>query len=719
MSFEASNCGQFYGRVKTAFAKSLPIIALGLVNLLTFLPHYLGRMTFPWDFLAGYHAHSYAWYKYGSVLSPPAWFPWSDMGFPAFLAIQSGAWYLPLVILDTLGVDYTIHVATSFQALHVFAGAVGAYFLFRRYGFCAWIAFLGALAYHFTAAFYSGQQFVDIVRAAALLPWLWLSFHPDFIRKSWISPVLTSLILWQFLVAAYPGNIVSTAYGSVVVCLVAVAGISGYRGRMLYLSLIGSSVVAALMMAMIKWYPIIAERSQLDYGVASQSVLEWKLLATIFLPYDVDLFPGDVSMRSLWLPLLMLLGASFARLRTSAERVGAGLVGLTLFMSMIVPALPFLMDVLPGVRTSRFLVSDWRPILQLGLIFLALSGWVRVLAAEYSQVAVLVRSAAVGTFSILLVYGAETLGYPASGLLRPLATIAAMLIVGAGVGYLVQDEAGLARTRKWVIALICLSVAGEAALHQFGQPRTWREPWSQATEVLTYGGTVEGLAGNQIAGSDVLRRPGRYAFGATPGDALRDRRSLAYNRCWYSSTYCVLGYNNLKMSAPHKRFASALAEEGSEELLAFARRPQQLLVLPLDGSDRVRGLTGDNIESNAIGENLEGVSVDFLEYSPSRVIYRIETPRPILIVENEIWWSGWNVSYCDETGCSKPTASRQSPQGLRSWTLEKGTWEVVLEYRNAHGSTGYRLFFLGLVLSILLPLFVLRILGREDCRVST
>lgn len=703
-------------RTKAVFTYLVPIAVLCVVNLGTFFAHYSGKMSFPWDFVAGYHANSYGWYSAGSIFDPPGWMPWADMGFPSFLALQSGAWYLPLAFLDAVGIDYTIHVATVFQSLHVLVGAVGAYFLFRRFEFCVWTALLGALAYHFTAAFYSGQQFVDIVRAAAILPWLWLVFHPDFIMRSKVAPVVASALLWQFLVAAYPGNIVSTAYASMAFCLIAVVGIKHRRDRILYLSLVGSAAIAALMMAMIKWYPIISQRTHLSYEPISKFVLEWKLLATILLPYDVDFFPGDLAMRSLWLPLILLWGISFVKLRAAAEMLGAALVTLTFLMIMAVPSSSFLMGLLPGMQASRFLVSDWRPIFQIGMIFLAVSGWRRVLAAEYGQAAVLVRGSIAVVAFLVLIGTASKLGYPSADLLVVVVIVAVMALVGSWIGLLARDRMILAKARPLVILLLCLFVTSEAVLFQFQQDKTWREPWNPAIEALVYGDTVDGFIDSQVADQRAGRRQSRYVLSADPGDALKSKRSLAYNRCWYSHTYCVFGYNNLKMSAPHKIFAGALAGEGGKDLLAFARRPQQLMVLSPGDSGLVHGLTRENQESSAIGQNLEGVSVEFRSYLPGEVVYRITVPRSVLMVENEIWWSGWNVSYCNEAGCSSPAATKQTPQGLRSWVLDRGSWDVVLKYDDTYSRMSYGLFALGLLLSVLLPFLVLRIVRKGSAQ---
>lgn len=698
------------GRIRDVVAKtlrkSLPLGVLATVNVLMFLPHYLGRMTFPWDFLAGYHANSFGWYKAGSMLSPPAWLPWSDMGFPSFLALQSGAWYLPLALLDALGAQYSIHLATAIQCAHVLLGGGGAYLLFRRMGFRAPLALVGALAYQSSAMFYAGQQFVDIVRAAALLPWLWLSFNPEFLRKHTAAPLLTSLLLWQFIVAAYPGNIVSAVYASVVVLVVALAGIEGRRNRAFYLLLIFGTVLAALLMAMVKWYPVLAQSSHLEYEVTRQITLGWRALLKIVFPYDVDFAMGTQGMRSLWLPFALLWGAAFAKLRTGAERLGLGLIALTTAMAMFIPAIPVIRDVVPGMRLSRFLVSDWRPIFQLGLLLLALSGWTRLFAGEYRQSVVLARGSAVAVAGMCAGYGLTLLGFPLVGLIPTLGMIVVMSLGAGWLGLLAATRPLWSmRGQAYITAALCLLLVGDAAYYHFAQARAWRVPWSPQMEVLAYGSRLEAFGNRDVSS---VRRPGRFVLGTSPEDALRDSRNIAYNRCWYAGTYCVLGYNNLKLSAPHKKFAGSLVSIGGADLLAFSRRPQQLLFLHPGDPGRVEGLTGDNITSAAIGPALAGAQVEFIEYAPGRAVYRIQANAPALVVENEIWWSGWTVSYCAGNDCSEPVDTVQTPQGLRAWHVEKGMWHVVVQYEDSDSPVGHLLLVLGLLLAGLLPLIVRR-----------
>jgi hypothetical protein len=73
-------------------------------------------------------------------------------------------------------------------------------------------ATLGALVYHFSSIFFSNQEHVDFVRTAALLPWLLHSLEPGVLLRHRAMVLWSSLLASQFLIAAYPGAIVSGGY---------------------------------------------------------------------------------------------------------------------------------------------------------------------------------------------------------------------------------------------------------------------------------------------------------------------------------------------------------------------------------------------------------------------------------------------------------------------------------------------------------------------------
>ena len=100
---------------------------------------------------------------------------------------------------------------------------------------------------------------------------------------------------------------------------------------------------------------------------------------------------------------------------------------------------------------------------------------------------------------------------------------------------------------RYVVSALCLLVAADATYYHFAQARAWRVPSTLQMEVLAYG---SGLAASGQGDVSRLRRPERFLLGTSPEEALGDARNLAYNRCWYTGTFCVLGYTTSNCPPP-------------------------------------------------------------------------------------------------------------------------------------------------------------------------
>lgn len=181
-------------------------------------------------------------------------------------------------------------------------------------------------------------------------------------------------------------------------------------------------------------------------------------------------------------------------------------------------------------------------------------------------------------------------------------------------------------------------------------------------------------------------------------EILRQRNNSFYNRCWYAHSFCTFGYNNLRLSEPHRRFAESVAGEGGDRLAAFASRPQQLLLLEIGAEDRVP--EGGGLDSDSAFGDTEGVSVAFATYASDLVEYRISTTRERVVVENEIWWPGWEVTLCSKSGCGAAVAATPTSQSLRSWKVPAGTWLVKVRYHPPSMLPAYLCFLIGLLLAI-------------------
>lgn len=687
-------------RTKRVMVGLLPLLVLVLINYVTFQPHFRGRATFPWDFLGGYHAQGFGWFDAGSVFSPPTWLPWSDMGFPAFLAIQSGAWYAPLALLDATGITYSVHVATVVQVLHVLFGAIGAYCLGRVLGWGKWLALFAALAYHFSATFYSNQQHVDIVRAAAWLPWLLVSLHPDILTRRRWGPVLSAFVLSQLLICGYPGNIIAAAYGCIIWVLALLLGIGERKAAFDYGLRVGLAVVAGVLMSMPKWLPVAMFAGT---GLGMERVLPSPImphhLFTFLMPYEFDGLSGDRTMRAMWLPLAALWGIVFAQGRDRMVLTGCVLVAFALFMGMLVPRSEFLLSAIPGAWTSRFPVSDWRPIIHIGLILVAGSGWKRLFEGRISSIriiaGVLVASVAFGMALAMAI----KFGYPAVSMPRLLLCLPALLAISLIPAAVASRGSAAPRWMAVLPFVLLATIAVDGYYYYRGQPDTWRPAWNKSLELEAFGGEFDQFVASQPAPGEVLlRRPSRFQLGQDGAEILKMRNHSFYNRCWYAHSFCTFGYNNLRLSEPHRHFGEAVAAPGGDQLAAFAARPQQLLILAPGANDAVPALPSD-ADAAAIGD-VDGVAVAFVRYGSDEVEYRISAKDDRRIVENEIWWPGWDVTVCDQERCRPAVHTSPTSQYLRSWTLPAGTWTIRVHFNAPSMLPAYLCFIAGLILAL-------------------
>lgn len=678
------------------------LLLIVIINVITFKGHYAGDFAFPWDFLGGYHAQAFGWFDKGSIVSPPGWLPWSDMGFPSSMALQSGAWYLPLAVLDALGIPYTIRVAVAVQCLHVAFGAAGVYALSRRLGLGFTTALIAGLAFHASATFYSNQQHPDIVRATAMLPWMLFFLHPGTLATRW-GALAGGVLLSQLLIAGYPGNVVAAAYACAAWLFLAMQSMGAGQRRQYIL---GSAVVVILgvSISMVKWWPVVMNLGAVGFERWEPRPIEAPFLATLLFSYDNNFLPSDVTMRSLWLPLVILWGWIFFKPVRLIERAALALVALGLFMGMLVPHFDSLTRILPGMTASRWLISDWRPVLQLGLILGGAAGWQTLFGSRWGRNGLHMRLALGAVVTLSAIYVGRGLGYGKGELVWVGAAALALLFASRLAASLREDVPAVrsfsSTARPVVCVLLVLGCALQGVVYNRWQAKAWLMPWSEDAEASLYGRDILQWKASQHDG--YARRPARMLVGevSDPQAALAVRTSESYNQCWYGRTFCVLGYNNIRLSIPHKRFAETLAGPDGQALLAFASRAQQLWLV--DDSSNAPPVRNGEESSSVIGSGASGVGINFISYGADRVVYDVQTPSaPATFIENEIWWKGWDYKYCNASGCSSWTPTKEGFASLRSWSVPAGNWQVALRFKDASSHSAIALALAGLLLALL------------------
>jgi hypothetical protein len=673
------------------------ILTLAGANFLAFYPHFLGRMTFPFDFIGGYHAQAFAWYADGDFFHPPKWFSWGDLGFPAYWSLQSGAFYIPLALLDLINQPYTIQAATILQILHVLAGGVGMYVLLRALDFDQPLALLGALAFHFSSSFYSNAQHVDIIRATAFLPWLMWCLHPNIILRSWAQPIIAALLLFQFIVAAYPGSIVASAY---TLALFVGAFSIPYirRGDTLRLTLIYALVgLSALAMAMLKWLPPLVEGDWVSTDGALRMPLTPSLLITLLLSHNKPFLPNDPTMRSLWLPTGFTIGCIFISQLSYVTKVFLILIAAALLAAMS-PALFGQSLPLPGFSVSRFSLSDWRPTLHIGLIVLACDGW-RTVTNELDSKSVSHRTLLAMMSFALLAWVAIQLGYSLADLLLPAATIiTAAALVSAG--------AVAARFRRWDISTISVAlivgvgiiVLGEADIFHKREGRSWRLEWGAKIERQMFDFRLSSVSRTDRGPLSTTRRPARFVIGESYDAVVKRQNSVAYNRCFYAPLFCVLGYNNLRLSLPHLSYRQAISDPVSgPKLLNFVRQAQTLFVIPA-GTPFNLLMIGSRSDPEEIETVVPGISGSIVGYGGSWARYKLSTTTAVRVVENEIWTRGWSFRLCRNNQCLAPQSTEHTSEYLRTWIVPPGDWDIEVYFEVHSERYAWMLFYAGVLL---------------------
>jgi hypothetical protein len=672
-------------------------------NLLTFWGHYTGGLIFPWDFLGtGYHAQAVAWFEDGGIFSPPAWLPYGSMGFPGWWSLQSGSWYLPLQFLHWLGIEYTFRIAAAFQAAHVALGALGALALLRRLGASLPAATLGALVYHFSSIFFSNQEHVDIVRAAALLPWLLYSFEPGVLRRHRAMVLWSSLLTWQFLMAAYPGMIVSGGYTATFVLLWWLVRCRP-EDRISYLVSVLVAGIAAVLMAMVKW--LTPTLLALGGFQAKALVLAYQPehLFTFLFRYDLPILRGDPTMQSLWSPPLALLILAFVRRFSALAWLAMCLIGLALIAGSLETFAPAVRQILPGFTISRLPHSDWRPTLHLGSAMLAAALLDPLFRARFGRLEVALRASLGANAIALIALAAIAAGYGLDAVVLEVAVMIAFLVLLGGV-FLVPDLDRRQDMRAAATFSLALALVGATSFLQHGVhvSRTWKMPWSEASEVAYFGRTIADQI-QRPRKTEWPRRPSRTNYGndprplvERPGGARTPAGTLdvRFNRAWYAQEFGTFGYDNLG-SAEFKRFIARFEDPAlGDSLLAFMLHPgQAVFEAPGTAFDsRFAASCPPDKDSCALAVD---ASARILSYRLAGTTYEIRAAEPVTMVENEMEYAGWRGRLCDKAGRCLDVWPAATDASLRVWDIPAGEWRLTTRYAQPFLRISLALFALG------------------------
>ena len=698
----------------------VPVVLL-VLNVGVFLPHYAGKATFPWDFIGGYHSMAYAWYRDGGFFSPPYWSPYTHFGYPTHLALQNSSFYLPLAFLDWLKIPYTIEVATVLQCLHVWIGALGVFYFLRRRGIIILSALLGAIAYHFSSGFFSNAQHVDIIRGYAWLPWLLFAVSRSVLQGSgrW-RIVASSWIIVLFLTGSYPGLIIASFYMVGYFILTELVGFSR-RQNLDYLARLGCILLLAVLLSSLKFLPLTSLLSEIqlftDVAISNDvavSKIRWINLLTLFFRSDLTLFvPSNITARSLFITPIVLFLPFYVRTLSRNVWVGLSIAFLSLAFAFDWSETTMIDMPFPGMKQSRFPLLDYRPMLHVGLILLACESLqqlcnplprIRCSAGYCSRLGVTI-------FVISGVTGITLyLDYPwiqiRTEVMFMLISTALIFIIPLRESIrlrLVTTVSDYSQLFKLVSALILVFVSS------LGPLQTLSATWNFST----YRQYLESIYhipyfNLYISSHDIRtakrgpRSPNSVLLTYPTGDPTEQ------NLPTYLKQFGTQGYDN---GSRLKRRIKMVAMKSDPNLMKFMMRESQVVMVESYASEFVQKdqFNACLINLFCISNDLGLSSMDL--FSSDLAQYHLNIKRPILMVENELYYPGWSASLCPEkskadkisqAACQKLTAKPWGEYSLRSWVISEGEYVLTTTYKPPLMDFAWILFTIGGILSLVL-----------------
>ncbi len=645
------------------FFRFAPFLLLAAENLAVFHRHYFSGYGFPWDFVGSYYAAAAYWTQAFAHGGLPMWMPFQSMGYPFLVNLQTGLWYPPMWLFPLLRIPYTLQAAVALQCIHVLAGALGTYVFVRALVRSRREALLAAFAFQLFGGFYSNAEHVDIVRSFAMLPWLLWASVPPAAGETRLPRriVLAPLFVFLLAVGGYPGNLVASVFLlAVLAALVLVQRRLG-RPTLRWAAALGGSVLLGLAMAAIHLGPAWIYRAELLRYHVSERIYRATLTAAhlpgLFLePLGM---PGDVSMSSTYVGFAVLAGVCLLA-RTSLRRLWPYAVLCVLAAAMAagnsLPVHPFLRSLAPPLGYSRFPPSDYRGVAAILLVLLAAAGWRDLRRRRWSLRALSWRMLPLAIFAawgVRRVY-ADQRFWP-----QPALAAAALL---AAVAVLAFWRKRRAPASAFVAMLVVISLD---AVRVLPRVQGWVVPdliavcrvFSPTPARMHDAGVVVDPA---LFEKMPTSRPPR-----TDGDG-------SYKASGYLTGDYVLG----DFGGPVLRARAAILKD--ERWLEFMRRGwTPVLVDTPPASDGIAVLVQDL--AARVSAAAPDPRVTQTEYSIDRVRYRVSSDRPLLLVENEIFFPGWTAK-----ANGAPVSAVRVNDLFRGWPLPAGTFELETRFRIPH-----------------------------------
>jgi hypothetical protein len=655
----------------------------------------LGFSSPPWDFWGGFLTTANSWWSLGSFFSPPEYLPYLFGGFPAALGLQVGAWYLPVGILHST-VGFSPFVAAALQACTIGFASVGAYILARRLQINHVPALLTAIGYFFSPGFFSNAQHTDMLIAWAMFPWLLITLMPS--KKYSVLAILGSSLLWfQFFIAAYPGNIISFAYFSAAVVMFHL--FTTKVGRLTYLAWITTIVFSGLLMSCLRWAPYFA-LTDADNARGNAQVMSAGILSTLVFPFTDNALPNDLTMRALFIPTTLLVSIFFIR-KSKTTAYCFILIVLGVVLGFNYPFFSAIQDPLPMLDVSRFLTNDFKAGLTLGLCLLGGYGCEQAMisARQRRSIHFFVRLLPAILGFLLLLYLANYASLSKMTVTAGVRWFLISLISIIVVFFILRltsrrDKTQHARLLPITNCIAALILIGTTSMVGFlwaiHNEITWKHP-RERIEVRYYGSSVATLIDNQIP-IELTKRPPRQGPEFPTDPAVL--QSPAWNGNEFRRSFSVGGYVNLKGQS---RF---------DQMILWSSQPESKNWFKALSLESTAWMLPSNVESDlrsadcVIDQSCLSSGLAVISWKPGEINVAVPVGSAGTVVINELAYEGWRVKICTSTDCKSEAVRTGENSTFLSAPINASVTSLRFYYVTAARGVSWLLFVVGALIAV-------------------
>jgi len=720
------------------------------LQVIVFREHYLGNYVPPWDFWSHYTSEAYAWWANGSFFNPPNWMPFLWGGYPAAASLQNSAWYLPVGIANAIR-PFDLRLAAMVQAFHVAFGALGAYLLIRTAKLGRGPAFLALCAYYFAPAFFGNASHLDIARAFAWAPWVFLCAAPWWPwRRPWAFLVAV-IVFWQTIIGAYPGVTVMLAYALLIWVIVLRLPHKRKLDRqtlkndlwmhdLLPLAIAG---LCAVLLSLVKFLPYFLVGAS-EPNIPIEHTWDLGIFGTMLFPFYYGFLSGDITHRSLFIvaPILPLaLCANRRRLTLAAT------IMLVFYFFIAATNQPWwpIVSMLPAIGLSRFVTTDARVLLGTGLIILACVGLRNLLRGKRLSYPLL-RLVLIAAIPLVGFVIGQVAGFPAEGTMLPLILLALSSLITAVTLYF-TSVANTAKSQGSTNAIIPAkatiptetigSVDSVASRIHLAKPqrRVYRIALAGSLSVLALVSGVSWAFENSMAwnenrpfgesgrfGHPVLEmirnsqdvsgfnRPARWAL-PDDGDFPWGMASMIQgNAAFYTGQLAVGGYLNITRTAAWQAiFPSVNGQSpGAFDARAFWAAPGRIFQLDQARTTPTVSETERCDHAFQCGENITTLTPLSFNINGSWE-YQIATTADIVAGTNEAYYPGFTITAESRIDNQTLTLTPEmAPGGFLAFELPAGDWNLHINYQTPGMGLAWVLWWVGFAVALTYFAYTLR-----------